>query len=213
MSQIEQTQEQDASQKEAPSADVIPLHPEREGAQLPELDPDTLSKMPASRLGRLLAGQIGEAAVCRDSGIVYQYGGGVWQPISDSRLVPMLAEMFDSVDCPYTARKLSGAVETMKVGLPEMGQPSGGLIGFANGVYDLKAGIFRPHDAKDYLPSHNGITYGEPVPGCRGRRCQLMPPTSPSGWPTRRGEMPRKWRGSRQPCIWCWRTAMTGNCF
>ncbi len=144
---------------------VVNLRPSLDFTAAQDLDPDTLSKMPSSRLGRLLASQLGTAAVCRESGIVYQYGNGVWLPISDAKLAPMLAEMFDRVDCPYTAKKLNGAVETMKVGLPEMGIPSAGLIGFANGVYDLKSGQFRAHSPSDYLPSHNGIVYGQPVAG------------------------------------------------
>lgn len=130
-----------------------------------ELDPDALSKMPPSRLGRLLADLLGTPAVCRESGIVYHYDDGVWQPVPDAKLTPMLARVFDSVDCPYSSRKLKGAVETMKDGLPDMAWPSMGLIGFANGVYDLKAASFRPHSPENFLPSHNGITYGELVAG------------------------------------------------
>ncbi|MBW3806756.1 phage/plasmid primase, P4 family [Aeromonas hydrophila] len=134
-------------------------------APLGELDPEVLSKMPPSRLGRLLANLLGTPAVCRESGIVYRYEDGVWQPVPDAKLTPKLAKVFDSVDCAYSARKLRGAVETMKDGLPDMGLPSMGLIGFANGVYDLKSASFRPHSPDHFLPSHNGIAYGEPVAG------------------------------------------------
>ncbi|MFM4961894.1 DNA primase family protein, partial [Aeromonas caviae] len=142
-----------------------PLRPEPADASTQDLDPDTLSKMPANKLGRIIAKQLGTSAVCRESGIVYRYGDGVWLPVSDARLAPMLAEVFDHVGATYTAKKLNGAVETMKVGLPEMEAPTASLIGFANGVYDLKACQFRAHSPSDHLPSHNGIEYGEPLAG------------------------------------------------
>lgn len=144
---------------------VVPLRPAPADASTQDLDPDTLSKMPANKLGRIIAELLGTSAVCRESGIVYRYGDGVWLPVSDARLAPMLAEVFDHVGATYTAKKLNGAVETMKVGLPEMEAPTASLIGFANGVYDLKACQFRAHSPSDHLPSHNGIEYGEPLAG------------------------------------------------
>ena len=138
---------------------VVALHPERNVIQTQDLDHDTLSKMPASSLGRLLASLLGPSAVCHESGIVYQYVDGVWLPVPDPKLTPMLAKVFDAIDCPYTAKKLNGAVETMKIGLPEMGLQVAGMIGFANGVYDLKAKRFLSHSPDHYLPSHNGIEY------------------------------------------------------
>jgi hypothetical protein len=70
---------------------VVALHPERNDIQTQDLDHDTLSKMPASSLGRLLASLLGPSAVCRESGIVYQYVDGVWLPVPDPKLTPMLA--------------------------------------------------------------------------------------------------------------------------
>lgn len=134
--------------------------------RLPQpVDPVALAKMAPSELGRLLAAELGRSAVCRESGILYRYDGGVWSAVADGKMAPMLARIFDDVGCPYGAKKLNGAIETMKVGLPEMRLPVLGLVGFANGVYDLKAGRFRAHDPDDYLPSHNGIVY---VPALEG---------------------------------------------
>lgn len=33
------------------------------------------------------------------------------------------------------------------------------LIGFTNGVYDIKTGAFRAHNPDNWLLNHNGITF------------------------------------------------------
>lgn len=157
------------AQARAERGQIARLAAGHDGGELDRLpqpvDPVALAKMAPSELGRLLAAELGRSAVCRESGILYRYAGGVWSAVADGKMAPMLARIFDEAGCPYGAKKLSGAIDTMKVGLPEMGLPVLGLVGFANGVYDLKAGRFRAHDPDDYLPSHNGIVY---VPALEG---------------------------------------------
>ncbi|WP_265433995.1 primase-helicase zinc-binding domain-containing protein [Aeromonas salmonicida] len=172
MRQIEASndqQEQGASQKEGPrpeaakeepkAAEVITLRPglSNQGVEI--------GKMAPSQRAELLRERLGEVAVNIVAATVYRYTGSLWEHVSDAIQRREMAAIYADHGVPFSSKMLSGVVDTMKEMIPLMAVPRDDLIGFANGVYDMAARAFRPHSPADGLLSHNGITYGEPLPG------------------------------------------------
>ncbi|HGE5059137.1 TPA: primase-helicase zinc-binding domain-containing protein [Klebsiella pneumoniae] len=169
MSQIEQTQQQDASQKEGPLAEIAKEEPK--AAEVITLRPGLsnqgveIGKMAPSQRAELLRERLGEVAVNIVAATVYRYTGSLWEHVSDAIQRREMAAIYADHGVPFSSKMLSGVVDTMKEMIPLMAVPRDDLIGFANGVYDMAARAFRPHSPADGLLSHNGITYGEPLPG------------------------------------------------
>lgn len=65
----------------------------------------------------------------------------------------------------FSKRAISNAVDALKVLALPMGEPSGDLLPFANGVLNLKTGEFFPPSPEHWLTTSNGIEYTPPVPG------------------------------------------------
>ncbi|HEH9403986.1 TPA: hypothetical protein SIA26_001452 [Aeromonas bestiarum] len=141
------------------AANVVSLRPEQDNAA-PLLD-----QMSASQRGEALASGLGTLAINVDTNLVYRYTGSLWEPMPDAVLARRMAAMFKQQGAKYSARMISTAVDTMKLGLDEMQRPALNLIGFANGVYDMALRAFRPHSPADGLLTHNGIEYSEPLVG------------------------------------------------
>ncbi|HHH2193544.1 TPA: DUF5906 domain-containing protein, partial [Yersinia enterocolitica] len=95
---------------------------------------------------------------------VYHYDGERWDKLPDGVLRRELVMIFNANDTPYSPAGIRNAIEAMKLQIPIMAEPSRHLIGFQNGVYDLKARQFRPHCANDWLQHHNDIIFTEPRP-------------------------------------------------
>lgn len=124
-----------------------------------------LSQMAASQRGELLAARYRQVAVNPESNTAYCYDGTVWQKIADTDLQRDMVAIFNAYQTPYTPTGIKNAVEAMKLQVPVMGIPSDDLVGFSNGVYDLKNKQFRQHNGEDWLYNHNGVEYMLPVPG------------------------------------------------
>ncbi|WP_421186168.1 DNA primase family protein [Aeromonas enteropelogenes] len=124
-----------------------------------------IDKMSASQRAELLTEQLGNVAINIESERVYHYSGSLWEPLADIELRRQMAAIFTEHDVTFSDKGITSAVATMKLMIPTLGQPSPALIGFANGVYDMEAHHFRPHSPADCLLNHNGIHYGDPLPG------------------------------------------------
>lgn len=108
--------------------------------------------MGASQRGEvLLAHYNGNLAIHADSDTVHHYNGVVWVPLSDKELQREMAQIFIDAEVAYSQNAIKSAVDTMKLGLPVMGNTARNLIGFSNGVFDTRLGQFRPHDKRTGL--------------------------------------------------------------
>lgn len=169
MSQIEQAKEQEASQREEPRAEVAKEEPK--AAEVIPLRPGLsnqgveIGKMAPSQRAELLRERLGEVAVNMVAATVYRYTGSLWEHVPDAMQRREMAAIYADHGVPFSSKMLSGVVDTMKEMIPLMAVPRDDLIGFANGVYDMAARAFRLHSPADGLLSHNGIPYGEPLPG------------------------------------------------
>ncbi|MEQ1976728.1 toprim domain-containing protein [Xenorhabdus sp. SGI240] len=126
----------------------------------------TLCQMGASQRGEvLLARYSGDLALDGASESVHHYDGIVWRPVSDRDLRREMVAAFMEEKLPYSPHGISSAVDALKLQLPMMQSPERHLIGFSNGVFDLKACQFRPHHKSDWLLLANDIEFNSPASG------------------------------------------------
>ncbi|HEI6739249.1 MULTISPECIES: DNA primase family protein [Yersinia] len=125
-----------------------------------------LNQMGASQRGQvLLAHYGGELAIDSDSDMVHHYNGVIWEPVTDKELQREMASIFSEAEVAYSQSGVKSAVDTMKLSLPQMGTPSRQMIGFNNGVFDLKTGTFREHRRDDWLLIASGVDFSPPEEG------------------------------------------------
>lgn len=136
-----------------------------------------LSQMGASQRGEvLLAHYDGKLAIHPDSDTVHHYNGTLWQPITDKDLHREMAQIYIGAGSPYSQNIIKSAIDTMKLGLPVMGNTARNLIGFSNGVFDTRMGVFRDHHFDDWLMVASDLPFSEPVEG------ESLPTHAPSFW-------------------------------
>ncbi|KGD79698.1 DNA primase [Tatumella morbirosei] len=121
-----------------------------------------IARMPANQKARLLSQRWDELAVNPESQAVYQYQSGAWEKLPDSVIEREMVQIFEEFEADYTEKGIKSVVATMKLQLDAIGEARNDLIGFENGVYDLKTQQFSPHSPGNWLMNHNGITYTEP---------------------------------------------------
>ncbi|VXD02878.1 DNA primase [Enterobacterales bacterium 8AC] len=121
-----------------------------------------LNQMGASQRGDvLLARYSGALAINGDSDTVHHYDGVIWKPIADKELQREMAAIYREAEISYSQPGIKSAVDTMKLSLPRMGATERHLIGFTNGVFDTKAGEFRPHRREDWLLIASGVEFSQ----------------------------------------------------
>ncbi|END7395212.1 DNA primase [Escherichia coli] len=145
------------------------LNAEREniaaGLTMPEQKNTQLAQMADSERAQLLAGRFDGVCVHPESEIVHVWRGGVWCPVSTMALSREMVAIYSEHRATFSKRVINNAVEALKVIAEPMGEPSGDLLPFANGVLDLKTGEFSPHTPENWITTHNGIEYTPPAPG------------------------------------------------
>ncbi|WP_106491446.1 DNA primase family protein [Escherichia coli] len=145
------------------------LNAEREniaaGITMPEQKNTQLAQMADSERAQLLASRFDGVCVHAESEIVHVWRDGVWCPVSTMELSREMVAVYSEHKATFSKRVISNAVEALKVIAEPMGEPSGDLLPFANGVLDLKTGEFSPHSPDNWITTHNGIEYTPPVTG------------------------------------------------
>ncbi|WP_416778589.1 primase-like DNA-binding domain-containing protein [Xenorhabdus budapestensis] len=126
---------------------------------------NNLAQMAASQRGALLVERYGKVAVNPDSEMVYHYNGTTWETVSDNELRRAMVAIFDKHETPYSPNGINNAIYAMKLQVPVIGEQRQDLIGFHNGVYDLSAQKFTPHQPEHWLMNHNGIAFTPPAVG------------------------------------------------
>ncbi len=97
----------------------------------------------------LLVRYDGDLALDGTSETIHHYDGVIWRPVSDRDLKREMVAAFMEEKMPYSPHGIGSAVDALKLQLPMMNAPERHLIGFSNGVFDLKIGQFRPHHKHD----------------------------------------------------------------
>lgn len=133
--------------------------------ELPVKQKAQLSQMADSERAQLLADRFDGVCVHPESEIVHVWRGGVWCPVSTMELSREMVAIYSEHRATFSKRVINNAVEALKVIAEPMGEPSGDLLPFANGAFDLKTGEFSPHTPENWITTHNGIEYTPPAPG------------------------------------------------
>ena len=108
------------------------------------------SAMSASEKAERVAEHYRSALAVDASGeILSRYRSGAWKVISGKQFERDVAKLFQRLRAPFSAGKISGVVDTLKLMLPQQADPARRLIGFRNGVLDTRTGGFSPH-SKDF---------------------------------------------------------------
>ncbi|HBC3225639.1 TPA: DUF5906 domain-containing protein [Escherichia coli] len=124
-----------------------------------------LSQMADSERAQLLGARFDGVCVHPASEIVHIWRGDVWKAASTMELSREMVAIYSEHKATFSKRVINNAVEALKVIAEPMGEPSGDLLPFANGVLDMKTGAFSPHSPENWITTHNGIEYTPPLPG------------------------------------------------
>ncbi|MEQ1969343.1 toprim domain-containing protein [Xenorhabdus nematophila] len=126
----------------------------------------TLCQMGASQRGEVLLSRYnGDLALDGASETVHHYDGIIWRPVSDRDLRREMVAAFMEGKLPYSPHGINSAVDALKLQLPMMQPPERHLIGFNNGVFDLKTCQFRSHCKNNWLLLANDVEFNSPVSG------------------------------------------------
>ena len=104
-------------------------------------------------------------AVDASGEILCRYEAGAWKVISGNRFERDVAKLFQRLRAPFSAGKVAGVVDTLKLMLPQQDAPQRQLIGFRNGVLDTRTGAFSPHRRENWLRTVSDVDYTRPVEG------------------------------------------------
>ena len=94
-----------------------------------------------------------------------RYENGAWQVLPHRILSREIAALFQKAQAPFSAPLISGMIETLKLMVPQMSKPARHLIGFRNGVFDTRTGIFSSHRKDNWLRTVNSVDYSQAKPG------------------------------------------------
>ncbi|KAA5975230.1 MULTISPECIES: phage/plasmid primase, P4 family [unclassified Pantoea] len=124
------------------------------------------SAMSASEKAERVAEHYRSALAVDASGeILSRYLSGAWKVISGKQFERDVAKLFQRLRAPFSAGKISGIVDTLKLMLPQQADPARRLIGFRNGVLDTRTGGFSPHSKDFWLRTVSEVDYTKPVQG------------------------------------------------
>ncbi len=104
-------------------------------------------------------------AVDASGEILCHYEAGAWRVISGNQFGRDVAKLFQCLRAPFSAGKIAGVVDTLKLMLPQQAAPQRQLIGFRNGVLDTRTGLFSPHRRENWLRTVSDVDYTRPVEG------------------------------------------------
>lgn len=124
------------------------------------------SAMSASEKAERVAEHYRNALAVDASGeILSRYRAGAWKVISGKQFERDVAKLFQRLRAPFSAGKISGVVDTLKLMLPQQSDPARRLIGFRNGVLDTRTGSFSPHRKCFWLRTVSEVDFTAPVKG------------------------------------------------
>jgi len=125
-----------------------------------------LKAMSASEKAELLVDHYGQALAVPPVGEeICRYENGAWQVMPVQTLRREIAALFQKVRAPFSAAGIGSVLDTLKLMVPQMGEPPRRLIGFRNGVFDTTNGTFSPHRRENWLRTVNSVDYSAPRPG------------------------------------------------
>ncbi len=125
-----------------------------------------LKAMSASEKAELLAEHYGNTLAVPPVGEeLCRYTRGAWQVLPHRQLSREIAALFQKVRAPFSAAGINSILDTLKLMVPQMGEPARRLIGFRNGVFDTVSGQFSAHRQEHWLRTVNSVDHTPPRAG------------------------------------------------
>jgi len=122
--------------------------------------------MSVSEKAEQVAAHYRDALAVDSSGeILSRYRDGAWRVISGKQFEREVATLFQRLRAPFSAGRISGVVDTLKLMLPQQADPARRLIGFRNGVLDTRTATFSPHRKEHWLRTVSDVDFTPPVAG------------------------------------------------
>lgn len=92
----------------------------------------------------------------------YNYNGRYWQEVHENKFMREVDKAL-TIAMPdgYDNKKLNSITKMLKIRVPEKPERNKELVGFANGVFNLKKRTFSPHGATHGLLSCSDVVYDE----------------------------------------------------
>lgn len=106
-----------------------------------------------------------DLALQRGSGEIYAYGGVTWQRLDSDTLEDNAVLFFEENHLAYSDIGVLRLINTLKMQLPKMPEPSSALIYFKNGTLNRNDLTFTPIKREDFIISYLDCDYtGKPEP-------------------------------------------------
>lgn len=96
------------------------------------------------------------------SGMVHVYDGAVWTMIDEDTINYDMTRIYSANKTPFDVKDAKGATKALSMFSAPLPDAPTHLIGFANGVYDMRERSFRGYESSDFLRMHNGIEWTKP---------------------------------------------------
>ncbi|MFU2088766.1 DNA primase family protein [Avibacterium avium] len=100
-----------------------------------------------------------DLALQRGSREIYAYNGTIWQQLDDETLEEKAVEFFETNQLLYSDVSILRLINTLKIQLPKMIEPSPALIYFRNGTLNRSTLLFEPIKREDFVTSHLNCDY------------------------------------------------------
>ncbi|KAA6209817.1 DNA primase family protein [Avibacterium paragallinarum] len=100
-----------------------------------------------------------DLALQRGSREIYAYNGTIWQQLDDETLEEKAVEFFEANQLLYSDVSVLRLINTLKMQLPKMTEPSPTLIYFRNGTLNRSTLLFEPIKREDFVTSHLNCDY------------------------------------------------------
>lgn len=92
----------------------------------------------------------------------YNFNGRYWQDVHENKFMREVDKaMTIAMPDGYDSKKLNSVTKMLKIRVPEKPERNKELVGFSNGVFNLKKRTFSPHHAAHGLLSCSDVIYDE----------------------------------------------------
>lgn len=102
-----------------------------------------------------------DLALQRGSREIYAYNGNLWQQLDDETLEEKAVQFFEVNQLLYSDVSVLRLINTLKIQLPKMIEPSPSLIYFRNGTLNRNTLLFEPIKREDFVTSCLNCDYSD----------------------------------------------------
>lgn len=115
-------------------------------------------------------------AVDANGQLLSRYENGIWKVVQTATFSREVATQFLRLGSPFSSGKVASVIDTLKLIIPQQETPARRLIGFRNGVFDTRSGIFSPHQKSHWLRTLCDVDFTPPVEG------EMLQTHAPNFW-------------------------------